>query len=161
MSVTLLIVGLWQYCVCCIRSGVARCTRLMMRYLDRMCKRAVTHVAMVSHRYHYAPPRCRTSQYRRAFVPLSMSLWNDLTDPIFDGVGLAGFKSKANAFFPFLFFLSIGWYFEVGVFGLIGCISLSRSLALPTSFNNNNNQSHTTVIIAYIYHGFSSFVYLW
>ena len=25
-------------CVCCIRSGVNRCTRLMMRYLDRMCQ---------------------------------------------------------------------------------------------------------------------------
>ena len=27
-----------------------------------------------------------------------MSLWNDLSDPVFDGVGLAGFKSRANAF---------------------------------------------------------------
>ena len=26
-----------------------------------------------------------------------------------------------------------------GVFGLIGCTSLSLSLALPTFFNNNNN----------------------
>ena len=25
-----------QFCVCCIRSGVTRCTRLMIRYLDRM-----------------------------------------------------------------------------------------------------------------------------
>ena len=41
--------------------------------------------------------------------------------------------------FPFLFFLSIGWYCGAAVFGLIGCISLSLSLALPTSFNNNNN----------------------
>ena len=32
------------------------------------------------------------------FVPLSVSLWNDLSDPVFDGVGLAGFKSRANAF---------------------------------------------------------------
>ena len=29
---------------------------------------------------------------------LSVSLWNDLSDPVFDGVGLAGFKSRANAF---------------------------------------------------------------
>ena len=28
----------------------------------------------------------------------------------------------------------------LGVFGLIGCISLSLSLALPTFFNNNNNK---------------------
>ena len=30
--------------------------------------------------------------------PFSVSLWNDLSDPIFDGVGLTGFKSRANAF---------------------------------------------------------------
>ena len=29
---------------------------------------------------------------------LSFSLWNDLANPIFDGVGLAGFKGRANAF---------------------------------------------------------------
>ena len=44
-------------------------------------------------------PRCRTSQYRSAFMLLSVSLWNDLADPVFDGVGLAGFQSRANAFF--------------------------------------------------------------
>ena len=38
-----------------------------------------------------------------------------------------------------LFFLSIDWYRGAGVFGLIGCISLSLSLALPTFFNNTNN----------------------
>ena len=32
------------------------------------------------------------------FVPLSVSLWNHIVDPVFDGVGLAGFKSRANAF---------------------------------------------------------------
>ena len=54
--------------------------------------------SLVAHRHSFAPPRCRTSQYRRTFVPLSVSLWNDLSDPVFDGVGLAGFKSRANAF---------------------------------------------------------------
>ena len=29
----------------------------------------VTRGAVISHRYTYAPPRCRTSQYRRTFVP--------------------------------------------------------------------------------------------
>ena len=51
-----------------------------------------------------AEPPCRTLQYRRSFIPLSVSLWNDLADPVFDGVGLAGFKSKAN---PYLLPLSI------------------------------------------------------
>ena len=33
----------------------------------------------------------------RTFIPFSVSLWNDLANPVFDGVGLAGFKSRANA----------------------------------------------------------------
>ena len=58
----------------------------------------VTRGAVIAHRYTYAPPRCRTSQYHSTFIPLSVSLWNDLSDPVFDGVGLAGFNSRANAF---------------------------------------------------------------
>ena len=58
----------------------------------------VTRGALVAHRYSYAPPRCRTSQYSRTFIPLSVSLWNNLSNPVFDGEGLAGFKSRANAF---------------------------------------------------------------
>ena len=38
LSVTLLIVDLLQFSGCWIRSGVIRCTRLMMRYLDRICQ---------------------------------------------------------------------------------------------------------------------------
>ena len=41
----------------------------------------VTRGALVTHRYTYAPPRCRTSQYNRTFIPLSVSLWNDLATP--------------------------------------------------------------------------------
>ena len=58
----------------------------------------VTRGALVAHRYTYAPRRWRTSQFHRTFVTLSVSRWNDLADPVFDGVGLAGFKSRANAF---------------------------------------------------------------
>ena len=57
----------------------------------------VTRGALIAHRYTFAPPRCRTSQYRMTFIRLSVSLWNDLVDPVFDGVGLAGFKSMSNA----------------------------------------------------------------
>ena len=78
----------------------------------------------IAHRYNFAPPRCRTPQYSRTFISFSVSLWKDLSDPIFDSVGLAGFKSRGNAFLlavllaPFLhspvFFLSLlsfyGWY---------------------------------------------------
>ena len=58
----------------------------------------VTCGALVPHRHSFVPPHCRTSQYCRTFVPLSVSLWNDLGDPALDGAGLACFKSKANAF---------------------------------------------------------------
>ena len=43
--------------------------------------------------------------------------------------------------FAFLVFHSIGWYCGVGVFGRIGCYSLSPSLTLPTFFNNNKNNN--------------------
>ena len=59
----------------------------------------VTRGALVAHRYTYAPPRCTTSQYSMTFIALSVSLWNDLANPVFDGVELAGFKSRANVFF--------------------------------------------------------------
>ena len=57
----------------------------------------VTRGALVAHRYTYAQPRFRTLQYGRTFIPFSVSLWNDLASSVFDGVGLAGFKSRANA----------------------------------------------------------------
>ena len=79
----------------------------------------VTCDALVAYWYTYAPPRYRISQYQMTFILLSVSLWNDLADLVFDGVGLAGFKSKAygapsllysSTIFPFEFFLSTGWY---------------------------------------------------
>ena len=36
---------------------------------------------LIAHRCTFAPPHCRASQYRRTFIPLSVSLWNDLVDP--------------------------------------------------------------------------------
>ena len=56
-----------------------------------------TSGALVAHPYTYVPPRCRTLQYSRSFIPFSVSLWNDLANSVFDDVGLAGFKSRANA----------------------------------------------------------------
>ena len=38
LTVTLLIIDLLQFCVCCIRSSVTRCTLLMTHYLDHMCQ---------------------------------------------------------------------------------------------------------------------------
>ena len=39
-------------------------------------------LALVAHRYTYAPPRYRTLQYSRIFVPFSVSPWNDLANPV-------------------------------------------------------------------------------
>ena len=58
----------------------------------------VTRGPLVAHRYTYAASRCKTSQYRRTFIPVSVSRWNDLADLVFNGVGLAVFKSRANSF---------------------------------------------------------------
>ena len=59
----------------------------------------VTRGVLVVHIWHlFTLSRYRTSQYCRVFVPLSVSLWNDLIDIVFDGVRLAGFQSRANAF---------------------------------------------------------------
>ena len=45
---TFLIVDPWQSCVCFIRSGVTRCTLLMVLYLDRMCQGGL-HAVLWSH----------------------------------------------------------------------------------------------------------------
>ena len=58
----------------------------------------VTRGALVAHRHSFAPPHCRTSQHPRTFVTVSVSHWNDLSDPVLHGVELAGLKSRANAF---------------------------------------------------------------
>ena len=113
----------------------------------------VTRGALVAHRYTDASPRCRTSWYRSTFISLSVSLWNDLADPLFDGVGLAGSQSRVDAFslatdvsFFFIFYccsflssISIGWYCGARAFGLKWCQSLfTGSIALLPFFNNDN-----------------------
>ena len=57
----------------------------------------VTRRALVTNRYTYAPPHCRTSQDHRSFIPLSVSLWNELANPVLDGVELVGFKNRTSA----------------------------------------------------------------
>ena len=63
-STVLLIVDPWQSFVCFIRSGVKRCTLLMVLYLDRMCKcwlHAVlwSHIGTLMHRL--AAESCSTA----------------------------------------------------------------------------------------------------
>ena len=100
LSETVLIVDLLLFCVCRILYKI-RCNP--MRQLNDGVPLTYVPVrvirgALVAHRYTYARTRCSTSHFRRTFVPLSVSLWNNFADPVFDGVGLAGFKSWANVF---------------------------------------------------------------
>ena len=87
--------------------------------LFRLCQCGLHAVAVVaqcsSKDCTYEPPRCRT-------------LPQDFCSLLF-----------VFYFFPFFFFLFIGWYCVAGVFGLIGCQSLSFGFVLSTIFNNSNN----------------------
>ena len=137
--------------VLCVMYNI-RCNLMHHLYGDLPVPVRVARGAVVAHRYTYGPPRRRTAQHRRTFILFSVSLWNDLADPVFDSVGLAGLKSRANAFllakccslhFCLLpFSVSLCWLvlWGWGVLGLIKGKSFSPSLALPTSFNNNNNK---------------------
>ena len=57
----------------------------------------VARGALVAHMHSFQHPRCRISAVTHTFLPLSVYLLNDLNDPVFDGVGLSGFKKRANA----------------------------------------------------------------
>ena len=112
--------------------------------------------------------RFLASEHRRSeglLFPSQYLLWTIFGDPVFDGVGLVGFKSRANVFLLSLairsvfvfcwlqcfFFLSMGWYYGAEVFGLIGCLALSPNFAFTTFFNNNNNNPYAsgTIFISY------------
>ena len=95
LTVIFPIVNLWQCCAYCTRSGVTRSPTLW-HSTCALCTSPGYTWTLIAHRCTFAPPSCRTSQYRRTFISLPESLWNDLVDPVFDGVGLAGFKSRSN-----------------------------------------------------------------
>ena len=64
LSVTFLIVDPWQSCICFIRSGVTRCTFLMVLYLDRMSQHGLhavfwSHIDTLTHRLAAEP--CSTA----------------------------------------------------------------------------------------------------
>ena len=81
-----------------------------------------------SYRYTYAPPSYRTDNSTAGLI---ISKWNDLADPVFDGVRLAGFESRSHASLwaqaarylcvfhgvLFLFLLSLAWFCWAGFLG--------------------------------------------
>ena len=121
----------------------------------------VTRDALVAHRHSFTPPRCWTSQYRRSFVPLSVSLWNDLSDPVFDGGDwrvsraepmLSCWHDLIFLFCLLLFYLflpSMGWLCGVGVFGLIECPH--SLLALHSGLQNNNNNNNGVPVCSQLF----------
>ena len=68
-------------------------------------------LALAAHRHSFTAPRCR-NQDRRIVVPLSVSQWNDLNGPAFDGVGLAVLKAHPMLLcWPNLLFVCALHYF--------------------------------------------------
>ena len=133
MSVTFLIVDPSQSCVCFIRSGVTRCTLLMVLYLDHTCQCGLhavlwSHIGTLMHRLAAEP--CSTAGLLFPSRCLSGTILLTPFSMVWDWrVSRAG---PMLLYWPKL----IGWYCGAGVFGLIWCTALSLSLALPTFFNN-------------------------
>ena len=75
------IIDLWQYYVCCTRSGITRCTLFLVLFLCHMCWCGL-HSALWLHIVYLCAASLQ-NQYRRSFIPLSVSLWNNLGDLIF------------------------------------------------------------------------------
>ena len=88
----------------------------------------VTRDALVAHRHSFAFPRCRTSEYRRTFVPLSVSLWNDLGCPalmVFHWPILRAEPILSS--WPNLLFLFVSYYFLFFFLPWVGCVGLGSS----------------------------------
>ena len=72
----------------------------------------VTRCALIKHWYTSAPSLPNIAA-RHPFFFFSVSLWNDLADPVFDDVRLAGFGTRADDFLSALF---VGFYFAIHCF---------------------------------------------
>ena len=105
---TLLIVGLWQYCVCCIRSDVIQCTLTMVLW---------SHIGTLM-RILAAEPRSTAGLLFPSQCPcetILLTLYSMVWDwrasragPIFI-IGRSC-SIPLRAVFSFLFFPSTGWY---------------------------------------------------
>ena len=78
------------------------CTHMCQCTICASAQYVPVHIGTLLHRLA-AEPRSTAG----LLFTLSVSLWNDLANPVFDGVGLAGFKSRANAFLWALAALSL------------------------------------------------------
>ena len=145
-------------CTRCIRSGVIWCIVFMfiMPYLYHMCHSGLDAVLWL---YCTSVYIC-TSSLQSLTEPqdfhcilsvfVEWSCW-----PCLQWCGTGRFQEHGQClpiglslssisifyWFPFLFYLYIGWYCGAGVFGLIRSKLLSHSLALLTFLKNNNNRT--------------------
>ena len=89
-----------------LTGGVIECNILHRRFVAVLCVlymircnpmhllHRVTRRALVAHRYIYEPNHiCMNLAVPQDFNSLLRTLWHDLAEPVFDGVGLVGFKS--------------------------------------------------------------------
>ena len=146
---------MWQSCVCFIRSGVTRCTLLMVLYLDRICQYGLpavlwSHIGTFMHRL--AAESCSTAGFLFPFRCSSGTILLTPFSMVWDWrVSRAGpmLLYWPKLLYPYysllLFFTFSSFCLYVGIvglgsiFGLMGCTLLSLRLALPTFINDNNN----------------------
>ena len=154
MSVTLLIVDLLQFLVCCIKSGVSRCTCLMMRYLDHTCQCGLhavpwSHIGILMH--HLAaephstagllfPSQCHTGAILLTTYSMVWDWWVSRVGPILF-IGLSCSIPTTVFYYFSLSFLPVN-RLVLWDWGLrTDRVYITLTLALPTSFNNNNLMS--------------------
>ena len=70
----------------------------MFHVLPPLAERVrVTRAAAAAHNFELREVRCRTSQYRRCFVPRSVALLNSFPSAVFGSSSLSGFNSAVNS----------------------------------------------------------------
>ena len=153
LTVIFPIVGLWQCCVCCTRSGVTRCTHFVVLYLCLMCQSGL-HAALWSHigilmRLLTAEP-CSTAGLLFPSEYLSGTIWLTLYSMVQDWwVSRAGpmpfcWPSCSLVFCLQLFSLSLLFLYRLVVWGWghwTDKVSISLSQpCIAIFFNNNNTQ---------------------
>ena len=130
-----------------------RYTRLMMRYLDRMCQCGLhavpwSHIVTLKRRLAAEPCSTEGVLFRSQcpsgtilLIPYSM-VWDwrfqEQGQCFFIGLSCS-IPTIASNYFSRSLLSVYWWYCGADVFGLIWCIWLYLSLALPTFLNNNDN----------------------
>ena len=123
----------------------------------RVTRSALVHIGTLMHRLA-AEPRSTAG----VLFALSVSIWNDRANQVFDGGGLAGFKNSANAFllayaalsfYSFYFYLLSVYRLVLWGWGLRTdrvYITLSQPCTADLFLNNNNNNNNNKAVVSVI-----------